>query len=138
MKTLLVALCLVSLVACNDSKQSNTLPDIDNYVSIAEGVYGQVSYVDDVGSTSESVIEDFEIHVFTMPFKSSDFGTSTPLISTSSNSVGFYEIPLQVSTYCICTDSGRCAGVNLEDKSLIRIDYEMSVGPGWQTSAVCE
>jgi len=53
------------------------------------------------------------------------------VVSVSSTKEGFYEAPRVQGDYRICTASGRCTDVSVGIDELVRLDSEMSVGPGW-------
>ncbi len=113
----LAVMTLIS-VACGDV-------DPDEAVTISQGVYGMTSYVNDVCSSEcEREPRSMTLLVKSLP-------QDMDVASVTSNKDGFYEAALVPGDYRICTTFGRCTDFSVGIDELVRLDYEMSVGPGW-------
>ena len=115
-------------MACTDNN-STINSDIEKYISVNQGVYGQTTSFNDVGSNNSiKYLPGFIVKVFkdTQPL-----ADSTPIAQTQSDSVGFYEIPLDTGEYLLCTSFDRCVKVFIDTVKLLRCDYSFSIAPGW-------
>ncbi len=142
LNNLLLFSCLF-FVSCSNSSSDgdSTIPDVDGDVSIAQGVYGQVLFEDDVGDPPETgVLQGFTVQIFfEAPHPSANPETVVPLIATETNEKGFYEIPLQKDDYCICTGFLRCGNFILAEGEVKRIDYTFGLPSGWHLENIgCE
>ncbi|QDE67004.1 hypothetical protein BHS09_08255 [Myxococcus xanthus] len=114
----LLAVMSLSSLACGDS-------DPEEAVTISQGVYGMTSYVNDVCSSGcERDPRSMTLLVKSLP-------QDTDVASVTSNEDGFYEVALALGDYRICTTFGRCTDFSVGNNEVVRLDYEMSVGPGW-------
>lgn len=108
----------LSSVACGDV-------DPVEAVTISQGVYGMTSYVNDVcPSECEREPRSMTLRVKSLPH-------DADVVSVTSNEDGFYEASLVMGDYRICTTFGRCTDFSVGVNEVVRLDYEMSVGPGW-------
>ena len=114
------------LVACTNNHEIGIDRDVENRLTISSGVYGQTTAQDDVG------VNPVEYNRMTLSVSSQ--GDSAHLAEVTSDDIGFYEIPLSVGSYAICTSFGRCADFEVVVGQCVRLDYEFSVGPGWETA----
>ncbi|WP_255207681.1 MULTISPECIES: carboxypeptidase regulatory-like domain-containing protein [unclassified Myxococcus] len=55
----------------------------------------------------------------------------TDVASVTSNEDGFFEAELALGDYRICTTFERCTDFSVGSNEVVRLDYEMSLGPGW-------
>ncbi|MCP3064958.1 carboxypeptidase regulatory-like domain-containing protein [Myxococcus sp. K38C18041901] len=55
-----------------------------------------------------------------------------PVASVRSDDDGFYEVELAAGDHVICTSFERCTDFRVEPEQTVRLDYAMSVGPGWK------
>jgi len=101
---------------------------VEDLVTIAHGIYGQVTTVDDVGEPMPAYLPGFAIGVFAVPAGSV---LGNPVATATSGARGFYEIELPAGDQVLCTAFERCVLVTLVAGELSRIDYEFSLGPGW-------
>ena len=117
-----------ALTACGEA---NTSIDrqVESQLTIASGVYGQTTSVDDVGSNSPQYFP-----MTLSVFNSEDHNAA--LANARSDERGFYEIQLSPGEYTICTSFDRCTPLPVSDGQCIRLDYEFSVGPGWSAPRV--
>ncbi|QDE95871.1 hypothetical protein BHS05_08275 [Myxococcus xanthus] len=114
----LLAVMSLSSLACGDG-------DPEEAVTISQGVYGMTSYVNDVCSSGcERDPRSMTLLVKSLP-------QDTDVASVTSNEDGFYEVALALGDYRICTTFGRCTDFSVGVNEVVRLDYEMSVGPGW-------
>ncbi|SEU25110.1 hypothetical protein SAMN05443572_10749 [Myxococcus fulvus] len=94
--------------------------------TISQGVYGLTESVDDVCSSSC----DPEPHSMSLSIRT--LSERELVVSVKSNDDGFYEVELASGDYVICTSFERCTDFRVEPEQTVRLDYEMSVGPGWK------
>jgi hypothetical protein len=89
----------LAMPACNNEID----PDIDDRVTIARGVYGQIVLGCDVVGCSDSYGKDIEVGAFaTQPMPGE---VLTPLASAVTDDQGFYEIALDPGTYFLQIDA---------------------------------
>lgn len=94
--------------------------------TISQGVYGLTEYVDDVCSSScDPEPRSMSLLIHTLPDREL-------VASVKSDDDGFYEVELASGDYVICTSFERCTDFQVEPGQTVRLDYEMSVGPGWK------
>jgi hypothetical protein len=108
-------------------------PTVEQRVTIQQGIYGQVTSLDDVGRHEPQPLGGFPIYVYDVPA-----GTvlGAPTASTASEtSLGFYEMALPSGDHVVCTSFQRCVVVTIRAGQRLRLDYEFSVGPGWSSGA---
>lgn len=104
--------------------------EVEQQVSIDQGIYGLITTYDDVGSYNPIlVLPGFTVNVFYE--KPSSGEEAIPLLSTESDSRGIYQIPLQSDEYCVCTAFRRCTSITVSENKTLRLDYDFSNGPGW-------
>jgi hypothetical protein len=111
----------------------HTPPTIDQRVTIQQGIYGQITSSNDVGPPERQHVGEFQVNVYDVP---SGTVLGAPTASTvSDDSLGFYEISLPKGDHVVCTSFQRCVLVTVFDGQRLRLDYEISVGPGWSRGA---
>ncbi|WP_426746603.1 hypothetical protein VZQ01_00150 [Myxococcus faecalis] len=121
--SLLQKAALTAVVACGVACGEF---DPESARTISQGVYGLTEYVDDVCSSScDPEPRSMELSIRTQ----SDGELVT---SVKSDGDGFYEAELASGDYVICTSFERCTDFSVESGQAVRLDYEMSVGPGWK------
>ncbi len=106
------------------SKEAETNPAAR--ITIAHGVYGVVTRLDDVCSApcaATPLALELQLRA--------PAGGSSPYAIRSSGNDGFYEVAAEPGTYDLCTSFGRCERIVLRDGERLRADYELGVGPGW-------
>ncbi|MDO6526629.1 hypothetical protein [Motilimonas sp. 1_MG-2023] len=102
-----------------------------NKLSITQGVFGAITSHDDIGDNHVEFASGFNIDIF-YDQPSMDLNEAvTPLVSIQSDEKGFYEHELETGEYCICTRFRRCAPIVIHENEMLRLDYELSTGPGW-------
>src|SRR5262245_32563479 len=117
-----VIAALVTVAACGSS-HGTACPDaappycVEAELTIAQGVYGQVVAVEDVGRCGGSY-PAFDIQIDLR----NPFGTST-LASAASDSAGVYQIAYAAGDYAVCLDP-RCVAVTVPSNGLVRVDGE--------------
>jgi len=122
----MIAGCITLALACGEANISVDR-QVEDHLTIASGVYGQTTSVDDVGDHSP------QYYPMTLSvFNSSDH--NAVLASARSDERGFYQIQLSPGDYAICTSFDRCTSFLVSDGQCIRLDYEFSVGPGWSAA----
>ncbi len=104
-------------------------PHVEDLVTIRTGIYGQVTSVNDVGDTDSDYVRDFGVDVFQVP-AATELGA--PIAHTASAGRGFYQLEIEPADYVVCSAFRRCVRITVGDQPL-RLDYEISVGPGWST-----
>lgn len=113
-----LAVMALSSVACGDL-------DPEEAVTISQGVYGMTTYVDDVcASRCEREPRSMTLTIKALP-------QEADVASVTSSKDGFYESALALGDYRICTAFGRCTDFSVGTDEAVRLDYELSVGPGW-------
>jgi hypothetical protein len=125
-----VALSVLMAAACDDSE-----PSVDECPrrapSVTRGVYGCITSVDDVGDPEVRVQPDFGVEIFLeKPPATPDDGLAA-YSEAESDPVGFFEIELAAGDYWICTRFRRCVELVVPESGSVRMDYELSLGPGW-------
>ncbi len=120
-------LALLALVACG-SERKTVDRHVEDLVTIAHGLYGQIITVNDVGNTDEAYQPGFTVDVYALP---SGVALGPVLATATSGDRGFWELGLDAGDYVVCTAFQRCVAVTLASGELLRLDYELSVGPGW-------
>ncbi|NVI96906.1 hypothetical protein HV824_02050 [Myxococcus sp. AM009] len=94
-------------------------------VTISQGVFGMTTYVDDVCSSGcEREPRSMTLLIKSLP-------QDTDVASVTSNEDGFFEAELALGDYRICTTFERCTDFSVGSNEVVRLDYEMSLGPGW-------
>lgn len=120
------AACVALSAACTDGADTN----VERFVSIGNGVYGQTTTFDDVGNNS------VEPHSMMLRIEHADGHTdSVAPKSVTSDSRGFYELAVGAGSYRICTTFDRCESLTISTDQLWRCDYELGPGPGWNCAA---
>ncbi|MFP2956296.1 hypothetical protein ACLEPN_00300 [Myxococcus sp. 1LA] len=115
----MLAAIAVSGLACGDDF------DPEDAVTISQGVFGMTTYVGDVCSVGcESEPRSMPLLVRARP-------QDSEVASVKSDGDGFYEVALEPGDYRICTTFERCTDFSVGSSERVRLDYEMSVGPGW-------
>ena len=105
--------------------------DVKDLLIITQGVYGQVTSQDDIGSNPVEYFPEFRIDIFDYePSDNPNDGAAIHL-SAESDDRGFFEAQLKTGTYWICSFFRRCTTININENKIIRMDYEFSAGPGW-------
>ncbi|MBZ4399362.1 hypothetical protein OWM54_01795 [Myxococcus sp. MISCRS1] len=121
--SLLQKAALTAVVACGVACGEF---DPESARTISQGVYGLTEYVDDVCSSScDPEPRSMELSIRTQPDREL-------VTSVKSDGDGFYEAELASGDYVICTSFERCTDFSVESGQAVRLDYEMSVGPGWK------
>ncbi len=123
------------LVAAACGSRTETIDrHVEDLVTIDQGIYGQITQLDDVGEHRPSYLPGFGVYVYAVP-PGTELGE--PVAGTSSEaSRGFYEVALPTGDHLACTSFQRCVVLTLAQGERLRLDYEFSVGPGWSTGAV--
>ncbi len=123
------ASCLVA-AACGS--QTETIDRrVEDRVTIEQGIYGQITSVDDVGEHEPQYFSGFGVFVYAVP-PGTELGE--PVANTSSEaSRGFYEVALPASDHVVCTTFRRCVVVTITEGQRLRLDYEFGPGPGWSS-----
>lgn len=137
LKPLACALLALTCLSCTEESpvEQGTEEGIDRevemFITINQGIYGQVTTYDDVGPGPLEYVEGFGLHVYlTEPsLDPGDFSGAVLEIRSIEN--GFFEIDLAAGNYYVCTTFKRCVVVEQREGELLRLDYEFSVGPGW-------
>lgn len=130
-RSLSAALLLAALAACGRDDHHGIDRHVEDLVTIDHGVYGQATYVDDVGdpAAATSYLPGFGIEVYPLPL-SVTLGAAVATTASRADR-GFYQLELGPGDYVVCTQFHRCVAITLADGARTRLDYEMSVGPGW-------
>ncbi len=107
--------------------------DVEDLVTITQGIYGQVTSTNDVGDVETRYLPGFEIDVFPVPpiFPAPDDEHGVPVATTESGARAFYEVALDPGDYVVCTFFGRCIDITVLEGALMRLDYSFSIAPGW-------
>ncbi len=117
---------VLAVTACGDDASIDR--NVEKYVTIQQGIYGQITSLDDVGSDNDpKYLPGFGVDVFAVP---AGDALADPIASAVSNGRGFYEIDVPAGEYVICSSFRRCVSISVA-QGLLRIDYESGVGPGW-------
>ena len=103
---------------------------VEPLVTIDQGIYGQATSVNDVGDPDVQVLWGFEVDAFAVPSSGTELAATEGSATTAS--MGFYEIALPAGEHVVCTASRRCVTATVPQGGLVRLDCELSVGPGWQ------
>lgn len=123
---------LLTLVGCTPEPIDRR---VEQFVTITRGIYGQATFIDDMGSDDADYLPGLRIDVFPappiVPAPGDDLGL--PVASTESGWHGFYELTLEPGEYVACTAFRDCAAVTIGEGGLARLDYEVGPGPGWST-----
>ena len=126
----LVVLISYSCVGCSsDDEKINR--EIEDLLTITQGIYGQATSYDDVGDNPVRYNPGFRIEVFDQIPSFDPADGIEPLQSVVAGERGFYEIELETGSYCVCTTFRRCLSADIFESELLRLDYEFSAGPGW-------
>lgn len=88
-------------------------------MTITQGVYGQTTSQDDVGSNPREAIE------MTLTVSAGTAAASSRLGDVTSGDQGFYEYPLDAGDYVICTAFGRCTTFSIAPAQRYRLDYQL-------------
>uniref|UniRef100_UPI00165FF92D hypothetical protein n=1 Tax=Teredinibacter waterburyi TaxID=1500538 RepID=UPI00165FF92D len=119
------------LVGCSGELEDGDLPDIENDVSISQGIYGQVaSYPDYTPNNGPSAVQDFEVDVYFYKPNLVEVPQDLPFVSATTNHKGFYEIPLQGGIYCVCAYDN-CTQVEISEDDTERLNYSFSNIGSW-------
>ena len=133
-KAFIMAYIASNLLACggDENNNDNEVPNIENDVSIQQGVYGQVTSVPDfVPNNGPSVVSDFSVDIYLAMPNLNSTPPDTPFLSTNTNHKGFYELPLQTGTYCLCAGPDDCTQLVINEDDLERADYAFSLIGAW-------
>lgn len=99
--------------------------DVEAFVTITQGVYGQTTFLDDVcPSGCEPQYKSMKLVVS---------GKTPPqaAVTITSDDKGFFQLGTEPGDFEICTEFDRCIEFTVAANAKIRLDYEMSAGPGW-------
>ena len=119
-------LILLALSSCEDHEESTKInKDIEDKISIKQGIYGLTYSVNDAGNTNEKIISDFRVII----------KQGLDVDTVRSDWRGIYQTNLNPGEYEICTSFGRCTTISLGNE-IMRCDYEFSVGPGWSCGEI--
>lgn len=125
------AVCVALSAACTDGATLDT--NVERFVSIGTGIYGQTTSFDDVGNNP------VEAHAMELRLEHADGHIdSVAPKSVTSDSRGFYELAIDVGAagdYRICTTFDRCENIAITADQLWRCDYELGPGSGWHCSS---
>ena len=99
----------------------------------AESIYGCVTQSNDVGNPppSTSPLSGFSVEVFPSEPPSTPGDGLAPLIGTTSDLRGYYEVGLPSGSCWLCTSFRRCVEVTLPAAERMALDYDFGAGPGW-------
>ncbi len=100
--------------------------DVSDRVTISQGVFGQTTRHDDVGSNPVEY-HQMDLVVFAAPRAQG----VEPVARVTSGERGFYEVELAAGDFEICTTFDRCAQFSIGEGERARLDYEFGAGPGW-------
>ena len=116
-------------VGCGSSGDGGGIDrDVEKYITIENGIYGQVTIVNDVGNNDASYMEGSKINIY---MKDDELIESNIVASGTSDAFGFYEIELSDSSYKICTITNQCKNLDLGMAQIVRCNYEIGVISGW-------
>ena len=132
-KFVYVLVFILLIISCGSENGGGIDRDIEKFVTIENGIYGQVTKVNDIGNNNPSYAEGFTINIYK---KDDELIKSNIVASATSTTFGFYEIELSGGSYNICSFFNRCNNLELGVDQSVRCDYEFSVGPGWDCGAV--
>jgi hypothetical protein len=125
MHRLALLLALSASAAC----ATTDLIDPDEVVTIQQGLYGlTISGCDTTGCTV-SAYENAPITVTAA-------GATSPLLTTTSDDEGFFELALPAGSYELCVHS--CIDVTITEGQRVRLDFESGPGGGiWCDDTGC-
>lgn len=107
-------LAIVFAAACGDVDE-----DVEDRLTITQGVYGQTTLRDDVGDNPREAIE------MTLTVSAGTLDANTKLGDVTSGDQGFYEYPLDAGDYVICTSFQRCTTFSVAAAQRVRLDYRL-------------
>jgi hypothetical protein len=102
---------------------------VEDLVTIAQGLYGQVIYYTDIPSEEDDQYSiGFPVDVFAVP-PGADPGE--PVASTVTGERGFFELALEPGEWLVCTRwQFTCVTSSLAPGERLRLDYAFAF-PGW-------
>ena len=129
---LVVSMLAASPTACG-GERSPTEECLELKPGTASGVYGCATSINDVGRDRKpQVLADFGVQVFAEEPPRTPNDGLTPLASTKSNSLGFYELALAPGSYSLCTTDRSCTAIEIRANEPLRKNYLSSFGgAGW-------
>ncbi len=137
-------LCVASMLgaAACDSDRFST--GVEEFLTIRQGVYGQVTSYDDVGGRTD-YLPGISVDAFVVPtpppepplYQMPPGELGPPVASMVSTAHGFYELALDPGDYLLCAlpcgpDLPRCTIATVPAGGLVRRDYSFDGSPnGW-------
>jgi hypothetical protein len=104
--------------------------DIEDRVTIEQGVYGQLTTYNDTAPILATTYLSWPVRVYSAPR-----GTSEPLATTESDERGFYEVALAPGAYEVCVSDRQCHAFTLLAGQRLRLDYQ-SPFDRWQEGCI--
>ena len=92
-------------------------------VTIAQGLYGQVTYLSDVGSRTPRPVSGEAIEVLDRP-------QGSVVTNGVSDSVGAFQIELPVGSHALCVDN-ICITFDIQVDELVRADFRTGFDTFW-------
>jgi hypothetical protein len=131
---------VLALAGCNSDPIDR---DIDNEVTIENGIYGQLSVAENHFGQSAGVLENVRVTTYT--------SDSPPMVdeNTTTDARGFYQIDTGPGAFAMCAASGSpaqgtsnpgpCTSIDIPDSGNVRRDWVQNLDGGhWCNSACSE
>jgi hypothetical protein len=95
---------------------------IETFTTLQEGVYGQVTFANDVRTRCPSPAEPGMAQLRLMTG-----GSDVPIATDTTDEHGLYELPAPGGSYFICGSVPTCIGVEVPPTGRIRIDIHFPI-----------
>ncbi len=124
----LPSLALAAVLGC-DHQGGGIDRHVEDLVTIDQGIYGQVTSVNDVGAPDTAYVPAFPVSVFPVP---DGIVLGSPIASAETGpDRGFYQVALDAGDWVVCDWARRCVTASVGPAQRLRLDYEIGPGPGW-------
>lgn len=137
-------LALASVLAVAGCGDEGVDHDTEKYLTITQGIYGQLTSFDDAGGETDA-LPGVQVNAFAVPTPAPeppfhaippDEDLGPPIASMDSTAAGFYELPLDPGDHLLCAapcgpDLPRCTIATVPAGGLVRRDYVFGAPNGW-------
>ncbi|MFV1984849.1 MAG: hypothetical protein ACC657_14985 [Thiohalomonadales bacterium] len=127
---ILLTVLLFGTYSCGGGDDNEINRNIENLVTIKQGIYGQATQISDVVNTPDSYNIGFSFELYNIVPSSDPNDGVLPIKTTRTDKNGFYEFEMIVGKYCLCSSRSDCISINLTENTLLRINHVIFFGNG--------